>query len=307
MCPVANWAQETATPETKIQPVGLAPGDQIGVRLFDLPDLGPAPLQVIVNADGAIRLPYVGEVPVEGMTPMDAEAAVAEALRTKGIVKEPNVSVQVISAANMTVEVTGQVTSPQAIPIYAPTPVSFLMAKVSGQNGLSAGHLTIVHHSGGAPTSVDLGIDGTNAAGLNTLVYPGDIVHVSSAGVFFMVGEINRPGVYPMRGALNIGQVTSQFGMGVVDHMTLLQALTEAGGITAIAARSKCRLLRAVNGRREEIMIDIVKLEKGEIADPLLHPDDIIYVPSSYIRAQTNNLFQTVLSSLYVLPSIRSF
>jgi hypothetical protein len=48
-----------------------------------------------------------------------------------------------------------------------------------------------------------------------------------------------------------------------------------------------------------------VKLYKGEVADPILHPDDIIYVPSSYLRQQTNNLFSTALSSVYAAVQVR--
>jgi protein involved in polysaccharide export with SLBB domain len=121
-----------------------------------------------------------------------------------------------------------------------------------------------------------------------------------------MAGEINRPGIYPLGGALNIGQASSQSGMGVVKQITLLQALAQAGGITPIAARSKMRILRTVDGKREEIIVDEVKLYKGEVADPILHPDDIVYVPSSYIRQQTNNLFATALSGLYAATQLRT-
>jgi len=80
-----------------------------------------------------------------------------------------------------------------------------------------------------------------------------------------------------------------------------------AGGITPIAARSKMRLIRTIDGKREEIIIDQVKLYKGEVADPIVQPDDILYVPSSYLRQQTNNLFATAISALYAVGTVRSF
>jgi len=85
----------------------------------------------------------------------------------------------------------------------------------------------------------------------------------------------------------------------------LLEALAQAGGITAIAARSKMLILRTVDGKREQIQVDEVKLYKGEVADPILHPDDIIYVPSSYLRQQTNNLFSTALSGVYAAVELK--
>jgi hypothetical protein len=53
-------------------------------------------------------------------------------------------------------------------------------------------------------------------------------------------------------------------------------------------------------------MVDQVKLYKGEVADPIIHPNDIIYIPTSYLRQQTNNLFSTALSGLYAASQLKS-
>jgi protein involved in polysaccharide export with SLBB domain len=95
--------------------------------------------------------------------------------------------------------------------------------------------------------------------------------------------------------------------MDVVKQMTLQEALAQAGGITSIAARSQMRIIRTVDGKREEIIVDQVKLYKGEIADPIIYPNDIIYVPSSYIRSVTNNIFNTALSGLYAAVTVKTF
>jgi protein involved in polysaccharide export with SLBB domain len=116
---------------------------------------------------------------------------------------------------------------------------------------------------------------------------------------------VNHPGIYPIGGALSVGTVSGASGEGIVKNMTLLEALTLAGGITQIAQRSKMYLLRTVDGKREEILVDQVKLSKGEIADPILHPNDIIYLQPSYLRQQTNNLFATALTGLYAATTIR--
>jgi protein involved in polysaccharide export with SLBB domain len=84
-----------------------------------------------------------------------------------------------------------------------------------------------------------------------------------------------------MGGALSVGQASPVGGEGVVRNITLLEALSQAGGITSIAKRSKMYILRTVDQKREEIVLDQVKLSKGEIADPILHPNDIIYVQPS--------------------------
>ena len=273
--------------------------------MFDFPDLGGA-VHTHVAPDGSVHLPYAGSIHVAGMSPDEFQNAITEALKNRGIVKDPNVTVEVDNALNMTVDVIGQVLSPKAIPLYAPAPVSFILSQAGGLNGMAARHLTIIHAGEEAPTSLDYDPDAPTPAVLHTMVQPGDIVHVGSRGVFFVAGEVNRPGIFPIGGGLNIGQASAVFGLGIVKNMTMLEALAQAGGITSVAARSKMRILRTVDGKREEIIVDQVKLYKGEIADPIIHADDIIYVPTSYLRLQTNNIFATALSSLYAATQLRS-
>ena len=306
MLPALSWAQESAPPASDFGPPGLAPGDQLDVRLFDFPDLGSAPLRLHVSADGMVHLPYAGTIKAAGESPDEFQQAVAGALKSKGIVKDPNVTVEVVSAVNLLVQVMGEVRTPKSIPLYAPAPISFILGEVGGITGLATHHLTILHHSDLPPTSVDYDPDAPTSAAMQTLVHPGDIISVSRLGVYFIAGEINRPGIYPLGGALNIGQASASSGMDVVKNITLLQALAQAGGITPIAARSKMRILRTVDGKREEILVDQVKLYKGEVADPILHPNDIVYIPSSYIRQQTNNLFATALSALYGATQVKT-
>ena len=287
---------------------GLTAGDQIVVRFFDFPEFAnqvPPPLWV--RSDGAIHLPYVGDVKVAGLMPEGAERAIEEALRAKGIVKDPSVEVTVVSARNLSVQVVGEVRLPHSVPALAPVPLSYVLEQAGGLTSSASMHLTVIHRGDQLPTTIEYDPYHPTVEAANALLIPGDILQVSSQGVFFVVGEVNRPGIYAMGGGLSEGVVTNTFGLGVVKQMTLLKALTQAGGVTAIAGRSHSVLLRTVDGKREALTVDLVKLEKGEIADPILHADDILFVPSSYWRSQTNNLFGTVVSALYALPAVKSF
>jgi polysaccharide export outer membrane protein len=304
MLPALSWAQESAPPEGTFQPTGLAPGDQLNVRMYDFPDLGSG-VMVHVGHDGSIHLPYAGTIQALGMSPDGLERAITDSLQSKGIVKQPNVTVDVVSAVNMTVNILGQVQTPKAIPLLAPAPLSFVLAQVGGITGLADHHLTILHHGDQLPTSVEFDSDAPNGPAMNTLVQPGDIVNVSSRGVYFVGGEVNHPGIFPLGGVLSVGQASGVSGEGMVKNITLLEALSQAGGITAIAARSKMHILRTEDGKRVDIAVDQVKLSKGEIADPILHANDIIYIPPSYFRQQTNNLFSTALSSIYAVAQVK--
>jgi protein involved in polysaccharide export with SLBB domain len=180
------------------------------------------------------------------------------------------------------------------------------LTQVGGLTGLAERRLTILRRGDQLPESVAYDPDAPTSGALNTIINPGDVVTVSSRGVFFVCGEVNRPGVFPLGGALSVGTVSASTGEGVVRNMTLLQALSQAGGVTQIAARSRMHILRTVDGKRVDIQVDQVKLSKGEVADPILLPNDIVYLPPSYWRQQTNNLFSTAVSSLYAATSIKS-
>jgi polysaccharide export outer membrane protein len=298
--PATAGPATSGTPDGTLTAPGLAPGDLIEVRMYDFPDLGNGPLRVHVGADGSVHLPFAGTVRAAGLTPDMFQRAIGDSLKSRGVVKEPNVSVEVISAVNLVVRVMGEVITPKSVPLFAPAPISYVLGEVGGYTGLASHHITILHHNDQLPTSFDFDPNSSTVAAANTPVEPGDIVNVAADGIYFIAGEVLKPGIYPLRGGFSIGQVSNLTGFGIVKHnVTLLEALTQAGGITTIAARSKMRLLRTIDGKREEIIVDQVKLYKGEVADPVLQADDIVYVPSSYVRQQTNNLYSTVVTGLY--------
>jgi polysaccharide export outer membrane protein len=304
MLSVIAGAQQSPQPVSSYATPGLSVGDQLNVHLYDFPELGPA-VAVHVDPEGMIRLPYAGSIHAAGLSQAQLEGAIAASLQSKGIVKQPNVTVDAVSEVNMGVNVLGQVMSPKTVPLFAPAHLSYVLSQVGGLAGFAERKVTILHQDQD-PVSVDYDPDVPNPAAMNTLVFPGDTVTVNNRGVYFVGGEVIRPGIYPMGGAISAGQVQSNNGEGMVKHITLLGALAQAGGITAIAARSHLHILRTVDGKRIDIEVNQVKLSEGKVADPLLQPNDIIYLPPSYWRQQTNNLFATALSSITAAAYIRS-
>jgi polysaccharide biosynthesis/export protein len=81
---------------------------------------------------------------------------------------------------------------------------------------------------------------------------------------FFVQGEVNHPGIFPLR-----------------NRTTISQAITLAGGFTEFAKKNKIRILRKWKGRQETIEVkykNILKDESGK-EDVLLKPDDVVIVP----------------------------
>jgi len=81
----------------------------------------------------------------------------------------------------------------------------------------------------------------------------------------YVLGKVNEPGPYLFKGG-----------------MTILQAITTAGGFTRIANQRKVRVVRAHGAEREVIHVNVNRITKGHLEDFVLHPGDIVVVPESF-------------------------
>ena len=274
----------------EVPSVGLVPGDQIDAHFLDFPEASS--LRLTVSAQGTIFVPYAGQVKVEGMMPEEAEQKVVEALQAKQVVKSPQVSLSIASARNLSVMVLGAVTAPRQVPLFTPAPLSYVLAQVGPILPPASFHVMVAHHDGSPPTDVELDRTGMNMRGLNTIVNPGDVVTVAQVGSFFVLGEFNHPGIYSLAGT---------------QHMTLMQAVAVGGGPDLYAALSKARILRNVDGHREEIMVDLAKLHDGKVADPLVQTDDIIFVPRSDAKFVVDSWLGQSLYALTAVDIVKNY
>jgi polysaccharide biosynthesis/export protein len=107
---------------------------------------------------------------------------------------------------------------------------------------------------------------------LNVLVNPGDVVKVPRAELVYVVGEVARPGGFELKSN---------------ERVSVLQAIALAQGLTHTSSSAHARIIRtdAITGARLEIPIDVNKILAGKVADPLLQPRDILFVPDSAGRS----------------------
>lgn len=102
----------------------------------------------------------------------------------------------------------------------------------------------------------------------NPLVYPGDIVKVTRAGIVYVVGEVRKPGGFTLKSN---------------EKISVMQAIALSEGLTPTAAKSGARIIHndQQSGERKETAIDLGKIMKGKAQDPFLEPRDIVFVPDS--------------------------
>jgi len=288
--PVANSAAEDYR---------IGPQDLLEISVFEAPELNSA---VRVSASGEISLPLVGAVQASNLTPKALEFVLQELLR-RSYMKDPHVSVFMKEMQSHPVSVFGAVKKPGVFQIDGPKSLVEILSMAEGL-AEDAGDTVIVMRGAGLPgaqkpvadspspngksdvTAANASNSSGDQAGsatvesslknllesgdprYNVIVYPGDVVKVTRAGVVYVEGGVKKPGGFMLKTNENI---------------SVLQAVALAEGLSRTAAGSRARIMRTdeTTGTRTEIPIDLDKILAGGITDPLLRPRDIVFVPNS--------------------------
>jgi protein involved in polysaccharide export with SLBB domain len=81
----------------------------------------------------------------------------------------------------------------------------------------------------------------------------------------FVFGEVQKPGTFPYEG-----------------EMSIIQAITLAGGFTRTAAQNSTNVTRIVEGQERKIRVPVEDIGVGRQKNFLLQPGDIVFVPESF-------------------------
>jgi polysaccharide export outer membrane protein len=96
-----------------------------------------------------------------------------------------------------------------------------------------------------------------------------DEVRVAPAGMVYVVGEVGRPGGFPLRHR---------------ETVTLLKAVALAEGWRRTAAPQRARVIRSAGGARSEIPVRLADVLAGRAPDLALQPGDVLFVPHSQAK-----------------------
>lgn len=103
--------------------------------------------------------------------------------------------------------------------------------------------------------------------------------YLKTPSVSFLIKEYANKTVYVL------GQVKKPAAIAILPEktMTLLEAITSAGGFTDVAAISKVKILRMENGVQKSIEVDVSQITKegNKQYDVPLNPADVVFVPQS--------------------------
>jgi len=77
------------------------------------------------------------------------------------------------------------------------------------------------------------------------------------------------------------GQVTKPGTFKFEDGMSVIQAVSMAGGFTEKAAKDDTNVTRLIDGSERKFPVPVESIAKGEAKNFFLQPGDIVYVPES--------------------------
>ncbi len=261
------FATVAATADAQTTPVSfdgavdyrLGPGDQIRISVYQSPDLS---LETRLSDRGEISYPLLGSLRLGGRTIHEAESLIAQGLKAGELLRNPQVTLILMEVRGNMVNVLGQVTTPGRYPLLAgETRLSDVIATAGGiASPAGSDVVTVIGIRNGQPfrRRIDLPqVFSTADRAGDLILQANDVVFVDRAPLFYIYGEVQRPGQYR-----------------IDRSMTLLQGLAAGGGLTLRGSDKGIRMHRR---NKDSAKTEILQPEMDE----MLRDGDVIYVRES--------------------------
>jgi polysaccharide export outer membrane protein len=264
--------------------------DQLEIQVFRHPDLTQ---RVNVNTNGTISLFRLDE-PIVAVCKTEQELSndVAAAYE-KDYLKNPQVRVIATEQRSRAFAVIGAVEKPGQYMISRRVRLLELLAQAGGPSK-EAGTRVLVARTGSTSNcqlneSPEANLENASYIAYplkdiiegkeNVVMRPGDIVSVLKADIVYVYGNVNKQGQ-----------------IAIKEPLTLTQAIASAEGLKSASDKSNIRVLRQKPGStdRDELVFDLNKINKREVADPFLEPNDVVAVNTD----KTKEIFQSIGRSL---------
>jgi len=255
--------------------------DVLNIMIYEEEDLSRNALRV--SADGYITFPLIGQLNVDGLTTSEIEKLIAGKLAQEEYLLDAHVSVMVIDYKSKRALVLGSVNNPGSYALQARERVLDAISKAGGirrteiRGKSSAGQKGLIIRTDNPDTpqekkiviKIDLkGLleDGDQMS--NIYMQDKDVLFVPSAEHFYIIGQVKDPGSYTITGR----------------EITLVEAISKAGGFTSIAARDRARIIRVEEGVEKIITVNVDAITDAgkKIQDVIIQPNDVIVVPESF-------------------------
>jgi len=251
----------------------LGPEDEIEIRVWSHDDLTR---KVRVGLNGTISFPFVGELRAQGLTVLELQHELERRLGPKYII-DPHVSIAVTEYKSQKFFVVGNVNKPGTYPLTKPIrvveaiSVAGGLATGTGEKSGSGGAVAIIVRAkpgekadqprlpdqtpAGEKVRVSISAALAGDSRHNLQIKNGDTVYVPAL-FYYVQGQVKNAGRFPYE-----------------EHMTVLMAVTTAGGFSDKASQRRLTITREKDGKKQEVKVNL---------DDPIQPGDVITVPESW-------------------------
>jgi polysaccharide biosynthesis/export protein len=256
--PVTDINQAITTPDAMPGSTGsigaVGPGDTLAVSIMGP---GGANANVTVDAAGNIVVPFIGTVLAIGKTPAAIGQEISANLRARGLFENAQVSVEVTAVRSRVVSILGQVARPGRYALAGHLSLLELLAEAGGATAAAGNTAVLIRQVDDQQERIPLYLDNSqnpNQALQDTDLRANDIVFVPQVQKFYVYGEVDKPGAYPVEDGLNV-----------------MRAIAIAGGLTSRGSD------RRVHLEHTDAATGKLDCERATLADPV-HAGDVVRV-----------------------------
>lgn len=272
----------------------LGPEDALSIRILDADELGIAPYPI--DLKGNIDLPRIGTVKAAGLTVSQLQSTLVE--RFRDYLQHPTVTISVVEYRSQPVSVLGAVTTPGTLQMRGRKSLFQVISEAGGLKPEAGNMIKIARQNEFGPVplpgaqpdptgqfsvaevSIRSIMDAQNPAA-NISVKPNDIITVPKAQLIYVIGDVNKPGGFPLTERPTI---------------SVLEAVSLAEGLGKAAGSKNAKILRASSsGSRSEIPVDLRRILEGRGSDVALQPEDILFIPNSLSKNVTVRTIESMI------------
>lgn len=235
----------------------IGPDDTLRISVYGYEDLRT---ETRVSSDGRITFPLIGEVMAGGKTSIELEEAIASQLIIGGFIHNAQVSVAVLERVSQNVSVLGYVYKPGRYPLDSDSSIVDVIAMAGGIQDLPTSRgdnkVVVTRTTDGVTQKFELDMKNYLENPEKTATFKmqkGDIIYVPKAPMFYIYGEVQHPGGYPLE-----------------PDLTVVKALSIGGGLTLRGTDSRLHIKRKDDK-------GVLQEMDADLSTPVLK-DDVVYV-----------------------------
>ncbi len=224
----------------------------------------------VIGSTGAFAFPLIGTIDAAGRSADDVAAELRKRL-ADGFLLNPQLTVDITDYNSQRIFVVGEVRTPGAVALTGSLSLVEALTRVGSLTETAGGELVVVRPAKGRSTQgptlssdpgaaemLRLDVKALQSRGptTNLALQDGDTIIVPRAELIFVTGQVNSPGSYPYS-----------------RDMTVLQAISQAGGVNDLGSTKRLKLVRITGGKKVE--------RKASLGDQL-QPGDTVVVSTRW-------------------------